>query len=88
MLFPRLPKLICLSLAQYPTKQSSVFVTSKFSHVKQQCRTIIATSLTSQRDDEVFMSRLSGKQQGIVVSCFFHQLSNIILLVFNLRYCL
>lgn len=71
MLFPRLPKLICLSLAQYPTKQSSVFVTSKFSHVKQQCRTIIATSLTSQRDDEVFMSRLSGKQQGIVVSCFF-----------------
>lgn len=30
-------------------------------------RNVIATSFTSQRDDEVFTSRLSGKQTGIVV---------------------
>lgn len=38
--------------------------------LKSSIRTVIATSFTSQRDDEVFMSRLSGEHNGIVV-CFF-----------------
>lgn len=43
-----------ISLSNKPTSLSSI-------------RTVIATSFTSQRDDEVFMSRLSGEHNGIVV---------------------
>lgn len=44
-------------------------------------RNVIATSFDSQRDDEVFMSRLSGKLSGIVVSNI--NMNNFIQIIFN-----